>query len=193
MVMTYDFSQDCAPEIVPTDEALGTINKITIKLLIARETVAELTTKLKEAKDNLRNIEEMELPEAMSVVGFSEGDKISVQGVELGLKNVMQMSMSGENSKYREPVVAWLRETQNDGLIKNQFKIDLPKGQIDSDGLSSLKKFLKDMGFAYTQYEDVNTSSVKALMRSMVDEGKNVPVEKLGARVFVKATVKLGG
>jgi hypothetical protein len=183
----YDFSKD----ILPNDTDLSSVSTLTKRVLEKRDIICDLEMKLKAEKEELRELEEKLLPDALYAVGYGENSKIQIDGVQVSLKTDIQMSVSGENSRYRIPTISWLRETGHDDIIKNQLQIDLPKGTIDSEGLDKLKSYLQNMGFSYTQFENFHTATAKALFRSLLEQGEDIPLDQMGARLFTKANVKL--
>lgn len=181
----YDFTKD----ILPKDESLQTISILVKRALAQKDTVLELEEALSEAKKQLRETEEKTLPDALIAVGYNVDSVIKVDGVKVSLKTDIQMSVSNENSKYRIPVLDWLRQTNNDQIIKNQFQIEIPKN-FDKD-LTEIKEQLQELGLSYVQYESFNTTSAKAIIRTEILNDVDVPCADLGVRVVQKAIIKL--
>lgn len=145
-------------------------------------TVAEEV--LKEKKRMWRQIAEDELPSAMAAVGMetfqlTDGSKISV-------KEDWKASITNRNRNF---VMDWLKETGNDGIISNEIKVLFGKG--DEKEAANLFSALGEDGQDVYQNETVNTGTLKALCRELMEKGIDIPVSELGMFVVRKAVIKM--
>jgi hypothetical protein len=175
------------PEIFATDEKLQSINTLIGSLLEKQTKLFALQSQIKEISKEIMNIEENKLPEALDAVGYTSGDKIILKGVEVSLKTDLQMSISAEKKPF---VLSWLKEKGHSEIIKNQINVDLPKGK-NLEEVEEIKSTLKELGLSFVQIEDVNTGTVKSLVKSLLSESEEVPVEDMGGRIYTRATIKL--
>lgn len=167
------------------NKALKQVSDLAGQYLVRKAKVDELEEALKEAKRELDDIESNLLPAAMDqadVLSFETPDGISVK-----VKEDLNMSFKSGN-----PAAAfkWLRDHGKGDLIKNTISVEFGKGQ-DKDA-ALLAKLLKERKFNFSQKEDVNTSSTKAVIRKVLEAGEeDVPLEHFGATQYRKAIVKV--
>lgn len=150
------------------------ITKLAEAQKVLQSKVATLEDSLKDAKKRLRAISEGELPDAMDEEGINSfvlksGGKISVE-----------VKMFASLAKKNHPeIVAWLREINAESLIKHEVGVAFSKGQ-DAIAQDHLKTLLGDWGDNVYDRVTIHTGSVKSLVKELVADGHDVPVELLG-------------
>ncbi len=147
------------------------------------EAAADLATaELKRINVALAEVVERELPDLMLEAGMEEftttaGHKVAiVRGLTAGL-----------TGKYRAPALAWLRETGNDAIISRDVGTSFGKGE--DEAADRAVSILRDAGIDVTDVENVNTSTFKALVKEMLGDGEDVPLEDLGVHQWVKSKI----
>lgn len=167
-----------------TNKALKQVSELAGKYLVRKAKVEELEAALKEARKALDEIETDMLPSAMEqadVLNFTTPD-----GIQVAIKEDLNMSF---NSGNKAKAFAWLRDHDKGDLIKNTIAVEFGKGQ-DKEAVR-LANLLREKKYEFYQKEDVNTSSVKAVLRRSLEAGEDVPLEDFGATQYKKAVVKV--
>lgn len=168
-----------------TTSALEQVSTLAGMYLTRKATVEKIEEQLKAAKRELEEVEMFLLPEAMeqaNVVSFTTPDDIQVS-----IKEDLNMSIKAGNKAL---AISWLRNHGKGDLVKNKVAVEFGKGQ-DAQAVE-LANMLRQQGYEYTQNEDVHTSSVKAVIRKVLEDGaEDVPLEVFGATQYKKAIVKI--
>lgn len=167
-----------------TNKALTQISELAEMYLVRKAKVEELEDALKAAMADLNEIEYDLLPSAMEqadVLNFTTPD-----GIQVAIKEDLNMSLKSGD---KEKAFAWLRSHDKGDLIKNVITVEFGVGQDKQ--AAELAKLLKKQKYEFTQQEDVNTSSVKAVIRRVLEAGDDVPLEDFGATQYKKAVVKV--
>lgn len=139
--------------------------------------VENLSEQLKRAQERLELVRTEDLPGAMDAAGISAFELGG--GVKVKLVTEYFCSLAGQ---YREPAVAWLREQELDDLITNDVVASFGKGD-EKRAQAAYKALSKRKGAMTKLVENVNTSSFKAVVREMLENGAYVPVDELGVTV----------
>jgi len=139
---------------------------------------------VKEASENLRQVQEIDLPNAMLQAGVSE---IRLpDGQRITLKEDVYASIPKDRM---QEALAWLKENNLGDVIKNEIKVNFGKGQEEE--ASELLAELQAHG--WTNYESktaVHPSTLKALIREQLAKGANIPLDVFGAGPITKAIIK---
>ena len=140
---------------------------------------------LKETKRQLKQVSEVDIPEALAESGLSEikltdGTKVSVQQF---------YSASIPKDKVDE-ALAWLRDNGHGDLIKNTISVDFGKGEDEAAG--KLKQHLVGQGNSYTDKTGVHSQTLRAFAREQVEKGQNLPLDLLGIYIGQKTVIKEG-
>jgi hypothetical protein len=171
-------------QLTPGDKELKSVSNAAGLLLTARQKVKWFEDKLKVAKAELYQLETEELPVAMEACGLSEFT--TSDGTRIVVENKVSGSIPEAN---RPEAFQWLRDHGHGGLIKNEFKLELGKGQ---DELAhQVRTQLEALGLAVEVKESVNHQTLGAWARELLKQGKlDAPLSLLGIFVGKRATVK---
>ena len=180
--MTIDYESGLSG---PTDDQLETISALAhkqIKLQLAFERAEDA---YKQAKKDLANIQEKELPEAMLAVGM---EKFQLKtGEMISVKETLYASLSQAN---RPNAIKWLMDNDHGSIVKEIVNVTFEKGEHEY--VEKLVEVLEKHGFnTYNVDENVNTATVKSLIKELLGQGVEVPLELFGAYFARKAVVKL--
>ena len=168
----------------PSDEQLGLIAKLARRQVEYEEQVAIADEAFKKAKANLRRIQEKELPAAMEAIGMESFTLKS--GETISVKEKLYASIS---KKDKPAAIRWLMEHEHGSLVKEDVIVSFEKG--DNESVRVLQKLLEVNGITnFTVDENVNTASVKAMIKELLSEGMEVPLELFGAYFHRTAEVK---
>lgn len=106
-------------------------------------------------KEAIRQIEEDHLPQLMMEEGVEGLDLLD--GGRIELKDFVQASIP---VAYKREAFEWLRETHNDGIIKNEIKVMLDRGA--DERANQVKEALAAQGVAFDHKESIHHSTLKA-------------------------------
>lgn len=154
-------------------EALKRLSVLADEQFAAEAKVVQLETELEAAKRDLATIAETRIPELMEELGMEDFTTTS------GLKVVAKPTLVGSLPKGgREAALAWLREHELGGIIKTNVVVPFSKGD-DNDAREFVEE-LEGEGVAAQLVSDVNHMTLKAQAKKLLEDGVDVPLEKLG-------------
>lgn len=182
-----DFVADARPKKV-TAQDLANLNDVAKRLIHQQNAIAFYEEKLKAAKEAARLIEEGELPELMMSVNMDSFKLASGHTIEV--KEIVAGSISEPK---REGALKWLKENGHAGIIKHDFKVELPKDVVkDVKKAAALKAKMEALGVTVVDKETVHPQTLLAWAREQLSDPATAgfPKETLGIYVGRRATVK---
>lgn len=142
-------------------------------MLEAQRYVAEEEERLKNWKEKLAHIAEVELPDLMEEL---EVDSFAFKnGMKISLKETIRASISAKNAP---EAMAWLIENGHDNIIKRSVVADLEKEQLTEDEEQLLAELREK--FPVTDNRKVHPQTLAAFVREMLEEGREIPMETFG-------------
>lgn len=167
-----------------TQDDLKNITMLATHVRIYEDEVSAVEEMLKKAKAKLRKVQDFELPEAMLACNMEKFT--TADGLTVSVKETLTASIAAKN----KPAAAkWLLENQLGSLVKEDVIIGFDNGA--SDKVQDLINLLADNGITnISTAESMNTASIKAAIKELLAEGKEVPLELFGAHFYRKAVVK---
>jgi hypothetical protein len=180
--MAINFENDA--EELP-EQGLAQISQLARALRVHKENVANLTQELKAAEKQLRDVEERDLPAAMSALGFRSFTLDSGELVEIKEELYCGIPKAREQEAF-----GWLRQTGNDSIIKREVTVCFGKG--DDDAADSAVDLITDkfQTAAVTGKQSVHPSTLKAFLKEQLEEGVDVPKELFGVYEVKRANIK---
>ena len=147
------------------------VSKIAVKILQAKIEVDRTEQAFKDAKKQLRELEETDMPTLMDELGFekivlSSGETVSV------VDNYF-MSIAKKN---KEKVASWLMNNGLSSLISRDLIVSF--GPEQHEEYEELKNQLSNYHPIGTVA--MNTGSIKAAAKELMSEGIDVPFDILG-------------
>lgn len=136
---------------------LQQIQRIGETLKQRRNELQELETQVAAKKAEIEEIEERNLPAMMDELGI-EGLDLQGGG-RIEVKDFIQANVSQAN---KSEAFNWLRETQNDGIIKNQVIVSLDRGEDEK-----AKRIMEDLaarGVRFDHKESIHHATLKAFI-----------------------------
>lgn len=140
---------------LPSDGALSTVVALVEKQYEAEATVARLTQELKEAQEQLRQLSEVQLPDAMTTAGLKTFT--TVEGIKVDVKDIIAASVPKERTELANQ---WLRDHGHGGLIKTVVKVQFGRG--DEAKAQQVMKGLKDQGYDFHHESAVHYQTLQA-------------------------------
>lgn len=152
------------------------------RLLSVDASVRELEEALGARKEELARISEVELPNMMGSLGL---DRI---GLSVGGSVTIERKIyAGITEQNREAAFAWLTESGNDGIIKNEVKLPFGKGQ-DEEAQKLVEKLTAD-GYSLTRTRNVHPQTLKAFVKNRIEGGLPIPMDTFS--VLIKNVSKI--
>ena len=134
-------------------------------LIQLRKNVTDLTTQLDKAKEDLRRVEQEDLPELMSELGLETFKLASGESIEV--KRDVECGISEER---RARAHAWLVDNGFGGLIKTQLVKDFARGERE-EAQAAAEKIGGDV------VERVHPATLKSFIKEQLEAGKAVPFD----------------
>ena len=152
---------------------LSQLHTLAEQQALAEAEVARIEAELNGAKERLKNIAEVALPQAMDELGLTEFKTTS------GLIIVIAETIRASIPKARQgEAFDWLREHGHAGLIKRQLSLSFGKGE-DELADKALELLLAQHYDPEVKTE-VHTQTLGAFVREKLEAGEDLPLELFG-------------
>ncbi len=162
-------------------DALNKITNLSALLRAADANTARLTAELQDAKEEVRRLQEDDLPELMRELGLSEiklADGSSIKVVDEVDCNI---------SEERRPAAhAWLTENGFGGIIKSSVIVEFGREEHE-EALQAAAKIHDATGRDALLKEGVHAQTLKAFVKEQMTAGVSIPQELFGIRPYSKA------
>lgn len=178
-----DPAEDSPDVALPTTEAVRNIAELARQQMQAEAEVEEAEAALKRAKEQLRNIQEKLLPDAMSEVGVTEfkltgGGKVTV-------KPYYSASLRRDAKDRAE---AWLNENGHGGMVKREISVRIGRGQ---DKIAErVRNGLRSADIPFEEDVSVHPQTLAAWAREMTESNQPIPEDLFTVYIGSKAIVK---
>lgn len=138
-------------------QRLGTI------LRERRNELQNLEAQVSAKQREIRDIEETSLPAMMDELNI---EAIDLQnGGRIEVKDFIQTSITQAN---KDQAFAWLRETNNDSIIKNEISVKLDRGMEER-----AQRIMEDLalrGVAFEQKQSVHPMTLKSFITEVLND-----------------------
>lgn len=155
----------------PSD--LPEITKLAQAQHVAQVKVKKLEAELKVAKEELRQIAEKRLPEAMDSVGITT--YTTKEGVSVEISEKIRASLPVEN---RPKAFAWLEENGFGGMIKSEVIVNFGRSKID-DATKLVEELRAESHLANLERR-VEPMTLTAFVKEQLTQGKELPLDIFG-------------
>lgn len=149
-----------------------------------KQSLEHRLSQVEELKEHIRQIEEDVLPELMDEQGIE--DMTLSCGAKISCKDFVVARI-----KDQETAFDWLRDTNNEGIIKNEIKIELARG--DDEQAQRVSDLLDEKGIPATRKETIHYQTLNAFIREAVNDpelNESLPKEAFGVYETRKVTIK---
>ena len=150
--------------------------------IIFQQEIAALEESLAGAKENLRKLQEEEMPELFSEAGVS--GIILPNGVKVQVDTSIHCSISKERE---EDAFEWLKNNNHGDLIKNEFKVKF--GRKEDNLVGDFKATAEKLGLKYENKQKVEPMTLKAFVKEQMKTGVQLPKDLFG--IFVRRIVNI--
>ena len=93
-------------------------------------------------------------------------------------------------SKYREVVVDWAKKSGHGGAVKSEVTVNVPVGK-EQVAEEIYRLVTETYGLQAKSYSTINAQTLGALLRELLEDGADVPLDQLGVFVFKKAKITM--
>jgi len=180
--MTIDFESD-AQAITVQDNSLAAISELGRQAILIEKDIEDLEATLAEKKEALRNLTDERIPDALKEIGMKSFEM--ADGSEIEVKPFYSASIPADR---RGEAYEWLRAHGFDDIIKNTVSVQFGRGEDDAAG--DLINVIRKQGLLPEQAEKIESQTLKAWVREMVEQGTEFPTELFGAYTGLKAKIK---
>jgi hypothetical protein len=166
-----------------TNQELAQVTALAELQVRQEKHVEYLEEQLKQAKKELLQTSDSDLPNAMAEIGMTSFTLTN--GHKISIKEEVYASIPKEG---QDKAFSWLRSHDFGALIKNQIIAEFGKGEDNAAHEAAM--LLAEHGWKPTQKESVHPMTLKAFIREQLSEGREIPLDFFGATVVNRAIVK---
>lgn len=153
-----------------------------------------LESQLEQKKEELKIILEKNLPDLLENEGITVGSSIVLSdGAKIILKDYLNCSIPSISSIEKEKDIyrreelevrrkecfEWLKQNELADIIKNEVDIDIGK---NSETAKKVLKWVEEENLCYKHEEKVHPATLKATIKELLEQGKEVPFDKFEIR-----------
>lgn len=135
-------------------------------------------------KEEHRKIIEEHLPQAMQQVGTDTFGAPDL-GIDVELENKVDAKIP---SKFEELAYAWLYENNYGDIIKSVLQVGFDKGE--SEKLKDVVELAQQAGLPVESKSTIHNATLKSFIKSLLEEGKEFPLEYFGVYQRTVAKIK---
>ena len=166
-----------------TNDELANVSSLAQKQINLTNEVSQIEDMLKAKKEELRLVQEQELPDALSEVGLTQIVLSSGEKISLSEFYSAHISKANQQQAYQ-----WLIENGHEGIIKNEVSLKFNRGEsqiVDETVLA-----LKSRGLSPEVKQSIHPSTLKAFVKEQLTTGNDIPTEPFGIYIGNKANIK---
>lgn len=173
-------------KVEASNEGLALISSLAQAQYDAALKVAQKEDELKDAKEELRTIAEVDLPEAMKQCGVK--DFTTTTGLKITLKEDVNVGITAAR---QQEAYDWLKANGFDGLIKSDLSLHFDREHAkDAD---KLVEKLSKQGYEVEFKQGVHYQTLKAFVKERMADTESetpFPLDLFGARPYQVSVVK---
>lgn len=166
-----------------TDGEYNRISQLAELLQQNEKIVQQLELELEEAKNNLKTVREVDLPEAMQAANLKQ--ITLTDGSSIKVEEFYKAHISEAN---RPAAHAWLVQNGHAGIIKHEVTVKFGKDE-NKKADDAINK-LKQLGHEPSVKQGVHPQTLNAFVKEQLTKGKDIPSETFGIYVGSRAKIK---
>lgn len=167
----------------PTNDELYEISMLADKQQQFEQKVKSLETELESAKEELKQIQENLLPEAMLAVGMSEFKLAS--GAKITIKDDVYASIRADHIM---SAVKWLDDMELGDIVKDDVNIKFGRGE--GDKAKDIVSYAQAQGYNVSEKLSVHPQTLKAVVKEQLAKGVQFPEEYFSVTPVKKSVIK---
>ena len=179
------FMDDAEAPVVPSREQFEEISKLTALQMQYEEEIEKLEQGLKKAKENLRRIQEVSLPEALNAVGLKSFTTSTGASVTVG-----ESVYASIRANHQEEGFKWLESNGLSSIIKDTITFSFNKGE--SKLAAKVMAFATKAKLPAIETRTVHPATLNSNIKKLL-ESNIVPPEDVFSVAKVKKTKIKGG
>lgn len=176
-----DYGEDALPAL--GDNVLASITALSREAREAAQVVQEAEEALRAAQSAYKDIVQRQLPELMKEAGQLRLK--TLDGVQLTLEEQVRASLPKDRMI---EALAWLRSNGHGAVIKNVVSASFGKGEEAQ--AEKAAAVLQRNNFHPERRETVHPQTLAALVREMLADGTDVPLDLLGVHLQTEVKMK---
>ena len=182
--MTHEETTDDLKSL--SSEGMAAISGLVTEKINIENEIMGFEAQLKEAKAQLKALDEESIPSCMDEMGFDSLRLTS--GASLTIKPFVQCSILKDN---RDGAQEWLDEQGHGGIVKHEVVVPLPRGN-EGDALATLilAVVYEASNITGQAKHSVHHSTLKAWAREMMENGSSIPDDFFSVFTGRKAYLK---
>lgn len=161
---------------------LAQITRTARELRDAQADVESAEATLKAAQERVRGLTEHQLPLLMDEA--QQKELVTLDGWRITRSDTIRAGISADNMP---AAVLWLDANGQGSIVKHEVKLMFGKGEEQK--LAEAVDVLREHHFAPTDKMSVHAQTLGAVVRELLAEGRELPMELLG--IYVQPTIKL--
>lgn len=165
------------------NNSLSGVAELAKQALSLESQIEDMEKVLGELKESLRNLTDERIPDALREIGMTKFEM--TDGSVIEVKPFYSASIPADR---RGEAYEWLRAHGYDDIIKNTVSVQFGRGEDDAAG--ELINSIRKQGLLPDQAEKIESQTLKAWVREMVEQGTEFPTELFGAYTGFKAKIK---
>lgn len=185
MTDNIDFEED-ADALEVSEEQLQEISALAAQQLKLEALVAKREAALKEAKRDLLKMQTDTLPNALKAAGCAA--YTLTNGAAISVEDKMSMSVPKKN---KHECAQWLIQHGGESLVKRDIHVPFNKGQDEDFNFMIEVLHANELDGKYSVEEGFSTTSAKAFIKELLEQGKEVPTKLFGVYQHQEAVIKL--
>lgn len=178
------FDEDQTEDQEASLDNLGQLSKLAERQMECQAEVAELENKLAMAKEKLKGVQEIDIPNLMMEMGI-KSFKLN-NGASLSIKSDIFASI---RSDHLDEGLQFFEDLGCGGIIKDDVTVKFGKG--DSDKAAQVMNFCRTNGYNATEKKHIHPQTLKAEIKQQMERGVDFPDEIFSITPFNKAIIKL--
>lgn len=178
-----EVSQDAANPPVPREEKLSQLATLAALQSGFEDYIEQLEDRLATAKDDLRKISDVQIPEIMQSLGIKKFTLTN--GYEIEVKPWFNMSPSEDNIK---AAYEWLDHNGHGDIVKHSLTLEVRLTQANL--LSAIKALADEGGISTKEKDAIHHMTAGAWVKEQLTLGKPIPRELLGVTAGFKTKIK---
>lgn len=164
-----------------SEKGMSEVSKLATQQIELQKVVINLESQIKQAKKELKVIQEDLLPAALSEHNVTS---INIEGNEIKVENFYSASIPKDK---QEQAFSWLIDNGYGDLIKNVVSTNFVRGQEDK--AQTFVEELASRGLSVSTRKWVEPMTLKAFVKDLVTKGQSIPMDDFGVFIGTKAKI----
>ena len=164
-------------------DGLTKISRLAETLIDKEDEIKEAEARLKVLKEQLRDIAEKQLPDAMAEVGMAKFTL--TDGSEVAVKPYYSAKIGDEK---KDECFNWLQDHGHETLIKDEVSVTFNRGEHQK--AEEFRAKLEEQGIEFSGKMGVHPQTLTAFVREQVESGAEFPLELFNVYIGQIAKVK---